>query len=353
LVLSNEYAGYTFDNYISEYKKTYASDQYSSRKILFESRLKEIEEHNANPSFSWKVGVNQFTDMTEEERKCYVGVNKKLLYNSHFKRGETTPQLPKPMDPNYMANLPDSVDWRKAGIITSVKNQGSCGSCWTFGSVECIESMWMQATKKLLVLSEQNVLDCTPNPNHCGGTGGCGGGTVELVYDKVKEIGIALEKDYPYISGSTGRNYACKTKIPVSANITSYYALPSNQQPPLLDALATIGPIAINVEASPWMSYRSGVFDGCNQKNPDIDHVVQLVGYGTDPSHGDYWLVRNSWGAGWGESGYIRLKRESTPRCGIDVKPSDGTGCDDGPPTVTVCGTCGILYDSIYPIYKP
>jgi len=120
-----------------------------------------------------------------------------------------------------------------------------------------------------------------------------------------------------------------------------------------MNAIANIGPIAISVEAVRWMSYRSGIFDGCNQKNPDIDHSVQLVGYGTDSNKVDYWIVRNSWGSGWGESGYIRLKRESTPRCGTDLNPSDGTGCDGGPPTVTVCGTCGILYDNVYPLYNP
>jgi len=248
--------------------------------------------------------------------------------------------------------LPDNVDWRKAGIITSVKNQGACGSCWTFGSAECIESMWAQHTKKLSVLSEQNILDCTPNPKHCGGTGGCGGGTVELAYDKVKEIGIATEKDYPYMSGSTGRNYQCKKTVPFFANITGYVALASNKYEPTLEALANVGPLAVNVEASTWMGYRGGVFDGCNKKNPDIDHVVQLVGYGNDNRYGDYWLVRNSWGSGWGESGYIRLKRSANPTCGIDTNPQDGTGCDGGPPTVTVCGTCGILYDNIYPVFK-
>jgi len=341
-------------NIISEnIKKSYPSEQeYILRKSLFETRLAEIVAHNSNPKFTWQVGVNQFTDMTEAERKSYVGLNKKLLYQTKTARADIN-KLPHPVTMKAMSSLPDSVDWRKSGIITAVKNQGQCGSCWTFGAAECIESMWAQYTKTLTVLSEQNMLDCTPNPNHCGGTGGCGGGTVELAYDVVIKSGIATEKSYPYVSGSNGRNYPCKQGIPSFANITSYVNLPTNQQPPLLDALANIGPIAINVEAMPWMSYRSGVFDGCNQKNPDIDHVVQLVGYGTDTRNGDYWLVRNSWGSGWGESGYIRLKREATPRCGVDKNPQDGTGCDGGPPTVDVCGTCGILFDSIYPVFKP
>jgi len=256
-----------------------------------------------------------------------------------------------PVDPKFMATLPDTVDWRTAGVITNVKNQGICGSCWTFGAAESVESVLAQRDKTLTVLSEQNILDCTPNPNHCGGTGGCEGATVELAWDMIKQKGIATEKDYPYVSGSSGRDYSCKKNIKPFTNITSYVNLASNQQQPILDALANIGPLAINVDASAWSGYRSGVYDGCNQKNPDIDHVVQLVGYGTDKQYGDYWLVRNSWGTGYGEKGYIRLKRESgTPRCGIDKKPSDGTGCDDGPPTVTVCGTCGVLFDALYPI---
>jgi cathepsin L len=347
--LASEYIGYTYDRYVSEYQKNHAPEQIAMRKALFEQRLQEIIEHNNNPSFTWQVGVNQFTDMTEEELKSFLTMNKKLLYHSHFLRGEVTPQLPKAYEPK---DLPASVDWRTKGIITNVKNQGSCGSCWSFGAAECIESMWAQKTGKLVVLSEQNILDCTPNPKHCGGTGGCGGGTAELAYDRIKDIGIAKEADYPYISGSTGRDYACKKNYPVTANLTGYVSITTNQQPPLLEALANVGPLAVNVEATPWMSYRSGVFDGCNQKNPDLNHVVQLVGYGTDTRYGDFWLVRNSWGAGWGESGYIRLKREVTPRCGEDRTPQDGTGCDGGPPVVTVCGTCGILYDNIYPVFN-
>jgi len=85
---------------------------------------------------------------------------------------------------------------------------------------------------------------------------------------------------------------------------------------------------------------------------PDIDHAVQLVGYGTDASGGDYWLVRNSWNAGWGESGYIRIARPSTPPCGVDPTPGDGTACKPYPPNITVCGMCGILSDSAYPIVQ-
>jgi len=109
------------------------------------------------------------------------------------------------------------------------------------------------------------------------------------------------------------------------------------------------GPLAVNVDANTWSDYESGIFNGCDQVNPDINHVVQLVGYGNDPSFGDYWLVRNSWTPVWGEQGYIRLARSSSPVCGVDLYPQDGTGCINGPANVTVCGTCGILYDVSLP----
>jgi len=104
------------------------------------------------------------------------------------------------------------------------------------------------------------------------------------------------------------------------------------------------------VDASAWSAYESGVFGGCNMNDPDIDHVVQLVGYGEDPQLGTYWLIKNSWTPAWGENGYIRIKRavDKSP-CGTDTNPQDGTGCDGGPASVLVCGECGILYDVSYP----
>jgi len=245
------------------------------------------------------------------------------------------------------------VDWRNQSIITAVKDQGACGSCWTFGTTETIESFYALAhgVGNLTVLSEQEILDCTPNPNDCGGTGGCGGGTPELAMAQLIHLGgQTSEKLYPYKSGG-GQDFKChfsnQTTAPVAV-LKSFVVLPSNQYMPILTAVATLGPMTVNVDASAWMSYEVGVFNGCNQKNPDIDHVVQLVGYGVDGSD-LYWLVRNSWGAGWGEGGYIKLYRSSTPDCGVDKNPQDGTGCNGGPPTVTVCGTCGIWYDVSYP----
>ena len=117
-----------------------------------------------------------------------------------------------------------------------------------------------------------------------------------------------------------------------------------------MTAVAEIGPIAVSVDASSWHAYDSGIFNGCNQTQPDINHAVTLVGYGTENGQG-YWLVRNSWSASWGEAGYIKLHRgtDEEQNCGVDITPLDGSACAGQTDPVTTCGTCGILYDSAYP----
>jgi cathepsin L len=130
-----------------------------------------------------------------------------------------------------------------------------------------------------------------------------------------------------------------------------------------MNAVAKLGPVAVSVAASTWGFYKSGIFDIAlnTTKATDVNHLVVLVGYGTDRKTGeDFWLVRNSWGPQWGEKGYIRLKRTNTdesPNCGIDTTPKDGVACakdDNGndidPPPALICGTSGILYDSSVPL---
>jgi len=333
---------YSFEDYIVEFEKHYDAEEYEIRKAIFNKQLALIHAHNKDTTKTWKEGVNKYTDATEEEFKALRGYAKGAR---PAKRAAPHSQpILKPTD------LPTEVDWRTKGVVTPPKDQASCGSCWTFATAETLESHFAIKTGKLVVLSEQQVLDCTPNPQHCGGSGGCGGGTAELAYARISEIGgLTSEALYPYVSGG-GRDYTCKNPVPAPvAKVSNYTKLPENEYDPLLTAVATLGPIAISVDAGAWGRYSSGVFDGCNQKNPDIDHAVVLEGYGTDAKLGDYWLVRNSWGASWGEKGYIRLKRSATVECGVDLHPADGSGCDGGPATVKVCGTCGILYDTCYP----
>jgi len=342
---SHQKHAYTFEDFKTEFNRQYKDKaEENMRRRLFQQRLAKIHKHNSDGTKTWREGVNKFTDMTDAELKSFRGVRNSLLKQQKEKRA--APHLPE-LDAATWEGV--NVDWRTKGVVTAVKDQAMCGSCWTFGTAEEIESLYALKTGKLLTLSEQQILDCTPNPNDCGGTGGCGGGTVELAVARIMVMGgLTQEKDYPYVSGS-GANFPCDmTKFKPAVKVANYYDLPSNQLAPVLQYVGTSGPLAISVDASAWSGYESGVFDGCDMSAPDIDHAVQLVGFGTDPSLGDYWLVRNSWGESYGESGYIRLKRYSTPPCGVDTTPSDGDGCNGGPSNVTVCGNCGILYDTTY-----
>uniref|UniRef100_A0A7S2VTM3 Peptidase C1A papain C-terminal domain-containing protein n=1 Tax=Zooxanthella nutricula TaxID=1333877 RepID=A0A7S2VTM3_9DINO len=202
----------------------------------------------------------------------------------------------------------------------------------------------------LPVLSPQQLVSCAPNPLKCGGTGGCGGSIAEFAYSYIQQFGMTTEEVYPY-AASTGKCVWNASMGEPRVRIGGYRRLPPNSYTAVMLALARVGPLAVNVAADDMMDYEGGVFAGCGSSgNVDINHVVQLVGYGTDPHGGDYWLVRNSWGTSWGESGYIRLRREATPACGEDRTPLDGTGCAGGESVQTVCGACGILFDASHPI---
>jgi cathepsin L len=336
--------GYTFENYVSEFGKHYANEaEYTQRKAIFENRLINIRKHNEDDTLTWKRGVNQLSDRTEEEFAQLRGYKKNIAYASKLNRPVSNIEYP-----TVKASF---VDWRLKGIISDVKDQGQCGSCWTFSATESVESYSAIKTGQLQDLSEQQILDCTPNPDQCGGTGGCQGGTYELAWNQITATGgLTSEWQYPYIS-YFGSNYNCHANQTTPfVKVAGFVDLPANELSPVLSVLSTIGPLSISVDASTWSEYESGVYDGCNQTNPDLDHAVQLVGMGTDAKFGDYWLVRNSWSPTWGEKGYIRLRRTETPRCGIDVTPQDGDACKNGPKTQQVCGTCGILFDAAYPL---
>jgi len=345
---------YRFEDYEREFHKKYTSEERLIRQEIFEQRIAAIKRHNQDSTKTWKEGVNTFTDRSDEELSQYLGLNKQLLYSTKAQNEEM--QASASSEQIDLSSLPIFTDWREKGIVSDVKNQGECGSCWTFGTASTVESYWALATGDLQDLSEQQILDCTPNTDDCGGSGGCMGGTPELAYAQIKKLGgIASEWQYAYISGF-GEAQQCllvnqsnNTDIVMAAQLQNFTVLPSNQYAPVMQHLAMNGPLAVNVDASAWFSYESGVFRGCNATNPDIDHVVQLVGYGTDLQFGDYWLVRNSWSPLYGERGYIRIARSSAVPCAVDITPSDGTGCNGGPSQVTVCGECGILYDTSFP----
>ena len=355
-----------FANFVQEHNRIYAhQEEYNRRQAIFHGSLSTIRSHNANANNTWTMEVNMFADRSPDELP--LGLDKIALRSGRGSRSKNTHKI---TTTSLYFPLPDSVDWRKKGITTPVKNQGHCGSCWAFASTAALESHIALQTGKLFELSVQELVTCAPNTNHCGGTGGCNGNTAELAYDFVSSgRGMVTEWQWAYTSGTNHTAPACDN-IPTDnatisgavASIEGYVGLEHNDYMGLLQAVATVGPVVVNVDASNWCLYQGGIFDESQFSNAttrDINHVVVVEGYGTDESTGqDYWLVRNSWGPLWGEDGYIRLKRESnaaTNDCKPDITPADGIACvgpDDSidPPVVDVCGTSGVLYDALYPI---
>ena len=342
----------TFEQFIKHYNINIDFGEYEFRKTIYVQEQSRIFAHNKDNK-GWKETLNSMSIMTKQERKKFLGYSKSV-YVSHKPTYQTNL-----INSNYITNitiLPEHVDWRQKGIVTAVKSQGSCGSCWAFASTAVIESHVAINTNKLFDLSVQQIATCTSNPDQCGGSGNCQGATAELAFDYVaSSSGLYDEFELPY-SEYYGIESSCVIpNITPKVKITGFVKLEENNYEQLMDAVANYGPIAISVDASSWHAYSSGIFDGCNQLNPDINHAVVLVGYGTDSIvNQDYWLVRNSWSASWGESGYIRLARKKgfaeSESCGLDVTPQDGTACSGQTEPVKVCGTCGILYDSSYPI---
>lgn len=219
------------------------------------------------------------------------------------------------------------------------------------------------------------MVNCVPNPDSCGGTGGCQGATVELALEWALHNQVKEEHEMPYQaediecssdgnsnsnSNFFSRNFlgfrqsSAQAARAVEYNgMKGWKKLPENKYADLMKAVYEKGPVGISVGASGWHSYANGIYDNCS---PDIvvNHAVTLTGYGIEESTGDkFWNILNSWGQDWGEGGQMRLLRSDDEEeyCGTDNDPAAGTGCKGGPSEVTVCGMCGILYDSALPVF--
>jgi len=301
-----------FNSWKSLHAKTYASaDLEAGALAAYSSNDAIIKETNAK-GLSYTLGHNEFSDMTWEEfshtvmSSLYTNVAPKNMNRVHIDTGDN-------------GKIADSLDWVTKGAVTPVKNQGRCGSCWAFSSTGSIEGAYQVATGNLVSISEEQLVQCDHN-----GDNGCQGGLMDNALTWVtKGHALCTESDYPYTSGG-GVTGTCVTGCKGSVTLTGHKDVPSKDEDALKAAVA-IGPVSIAIEAdkSAFQMYKGGVLDStaCGTK---LDHGVLIVGYGTDAGV-DYWKVKNSWGATWGESGYIRMARGKN-MCGLAQQPSYPTG---------------------------
>lgn len=277
-----------FESFKARYGKTYSADEEEYRRSIFKANLEKIEEHNADSTQTYQIGVTPFADMDTQEF-----VDKILMKD-----------LPKPSDVTRVSvggPISNGVDWRQQGAVTGVKNQGSCGSCWSFSTTGAIEGAYKIKHGSLPSYSEQQLVDC------CGSKGfqcqGCNGAWPEWALNYVKSAGIVSESQYPY----HGKVENCKV-TEGSKVVNSYSILNAGDTTSLKNAVGK-GPVSVCLDASNWSLYKSGEFSNCNLT--PLNHAVLLIGYQDSGT----WIVKNSWGTTWGESGYIRLKVGNT--CGI------------------------------------
>ncbi|KAF6156447.1 hypothetical protein GIB67_001490 [Kingdonia uniflora] len=279
---------------------------------IFKDNVKLIESHNSIWERTYKLSLNKFADQTIEEFKAA---------RNGYKPSLTKSTIPPTFKYENVTAVPSSMDWRKKGAVTPVKDQGQCGCCWAFSAVAAMEGITQLKTGKLVSLSEQELVDCDVE----GEDQGCNGGLMDDAFTFIQQNkGLATEVTYPY----AGVDNTCNAKKAAShaAKINGHEDVPVNNEKALLKAVAN-QPISVAIDASgsAFQFYSSGVFTG--ECGTQLDHGVTAVGYGTDADGTKYWLVKNSWGAEWGESGYIRMQRD------VDAKE----------------GICGIAMASSYP----
>ncbi|CAA7402560.1 unnamed protein product [Spirodela intermedia] len=317
-----------YERWLARYGRSYGDPREKERRFqIYSSNVALVDVVNSM-GLSYNLTDSKFADMTNEEFRA-----KHLCLLSQPPPVAAAPSTaaaegpcgsaegdewgsygcPKPLRPG----LPVSVDWRKRGAVTPVKNQGQCGSCWAFSAVAAVEGITQIKTGKLVPLSEKQLVDCDVND----GNQGCKGGLMTLAFQYIRRNGgLASEANYPY-KDEDGTCDAGKSSKP-TATIAGYKNVAVNSEPALQAAVAN-QPVSVAIDAGgfSFQMYSNGVFTG--ECGTSLNHGVATVGYGKEAGD-NYWLVKNSWGGDWGEGGYIKIKRGVSKEglCGIAMQAS-------------------------------
>lgn len=294
------------------------------RENIFLENLRTISRHNfkfRHGKTTFELGINQFADWTFKEFSEMFTPNDTMKEQAAQQR----PTLTESFEPEVMyglenddddEELPESFDWRALGAVTSVKNQGKCGSCYAMATVGSIESSFFIRTGKLVELSEQEIVDCAGDYQ----TFGCDGGHIFTVFEFVKaKGGLSTMADYPY-TGEVGEcQNTNRDEIPIKGyGIVLYH----NDEKVLMKALTKLGPIVVmfDINHESFMRYSSGIYFEEDCTIDVVNHAALLVGFGVKSGR-EFWIVKNSFGVKWGDDGYVRMARNRGNGCGILKAP--------------------------------
>nr|GMD62605.1 senescence-specific cysteine protease SAG39-like [Ipomoea batatas] len=293
-----------YEQWIVEYGRVYANQTEKVKRFnIFKENAKFIDSFNRVENNTFTLGVNEFADLTDEE---FASSRMGCAMPSHY---EKTPFMY-----NYTAIVPPGINWILHGAVTRIKNQKQCGSCWAFSAAAAIEGISQIKTRRLVSLSEQQLLDCETAESN-----GCHGGWMSAAFKYAAKIGgLTTEKIYPYTMKQGTCNQEKASQISAKI-ITGYQFVPRNNEDEIVKAVAN-QPISVAIDAlgKPFRFYKKGVFndEGCSTRT---NHGVTVVGYGEllKTTGQQYWLIKNSWGAKWGDGGYIRMVRNNGKPEGI------------------------------------
>jgi len=324
-----------FEEYKVRFRKTYSSQQEEDTRFnAFQASMERVEKLNAGKgSASVVYGATIFSDMTPDEFRKSHGYSprgeKKVVSPfsgdcpacKMFPEAHTALFGGNNINKNELGVYADDFDWTTKGAVTPVKDQGQCGSCWSFGTTGDMEGVNFLSTGVLPNLSEQQLVSCDTKEDE-----GCNGGLQEDAFDYVISAGgLVGESTYPYKSGN-GRSGKCKLskdwKQQIKGTIGSWKQVSKSRkgESNIAPIMTAEGPVTIGIDASQMQDYISGVDvpQTCNVR--DVDHAVLIVGYGKDSAHPKkpfYWKIKNSWGTSWGESGYYRIEA-NVGACGLE-----------------------------------
>ncbi|KAG5177030.1 putative cysteine protease family C01A [Tribonema minus] len=279
-----------------------------ARYSVFQDTLRQVATHNLGGASSYTLGLNKFSDRTWEEFKATH-----LMTVAAGQNCSATHTGASKFAPHGSASAPPAVDWREKGAVSPVKDQKHCGSCWTFSTTGCLESHHFLKTNNMVLLSEQQLVDCAQAfDNH-----GCNGGLPSHAFEYITSAGgLDTEQGYPY---SATDGVCVFDPVAVGATVRASVNITYQDEKELEQAVGSAGPVSVAFDVMrDFKSYAAGVYDNpdCGSRPDEVNHAVLSVGYGTDDNGTPYWIIKNSWGADWGESGYFRMARGQN-MCGV------------------------------------